>query len=57
MSNSLYNAIQEAFNQESLNNEHDNQQSKYSTKKPLLDLTEIKEGEYISPFYKVIYKM
>lgn len=56
MSNSLYDVIQEAFNQRALNNEQDNEQddeqddenSTCSTKKHVLDLTQIKEGEFIA---------
>lgn len=52
MSNSLYDVIQEAFNQRALNNEQDDEQddenSTCSTKKHVLDLTQIKEGEFIA---------
>lgn len=48
MSNSLYDVIQEAFNQRALNNEQDDENSTCSTKKHVLDLTQIKEGEFIA---------
>lgn len=52
MSNSLYDVIKEAFNQKALNNKQDNEQddenSTSSAKNHILDLTQIKEGEFIA---------
>ena len=48
MSNSLYDVIKEAFNQKALNNEQNDETPTSSAENHILDLTQIKEGEFIA---------